>query len=725
MLSLSELFWTCGLALSGAVGHVGDGSPPVPVVESAAVERVDGRLWGFGDDYKVEFGDRASFFPALGERAERHYPVRFTTLSIGRDEQSAVDRARPEAHGLDVHYPRGEGVTERYAVRGAGVELSYRFESRPLGRGDLVVRVRVETDLELAEPLADDGSFRLRRPDVGGVRVGAVTGVDAGGTTVAGRTRYEDGIVELSLPAAFVDQAEYPMVLDPLIETDIVVAAAFDEHAPDVAYDRSTDTFLIVWSRRYTQTDYAIYGSRYDSDGNFKGFTVLALESGEPSVANMALRDQFVVTWKRANAIRCCSLDAATGVASAAVDVENVASHTPGDPDVGGESTHDDDDVIIVWDRSENFGSGNEIRVAQVQVALDGTPIVFGVKTLDAASGDAEYFADPRISKSGGPSGRHLVVWRGADTRGVVIDRDTIHLDDIMFESVNSAHEVDGNGSEWMVAYNKTGGQQIVGRWTRYDDASGTVTAGAPIVIHEHPVNTSWAPAVCTFGGEYLVAFKVYVPLPVPGLYFPHQVWSRTVQPIIHALGPLVRLDSIPPNDEQYTNQSVALASRQSGGPGLDPSGAEAMVVWDERDNYILAPQEGQTRVLAARFALLGGIKDVGGGSSGGGSQQAILAADALHVELEDAPASSPTMLLAGAQVDKVFRSQSLLAVDPINAMIVFHGTSNVKGGAEAEIQLANMPAGSKLYLQWGHPVRRAGRIRSHETRDRRGGGLR
>ena len=671
------------------------------IEDRAVLGTFEGELWGIGADYKARFvPDRATFFPALGPGTDGHRPVSFTTLSLGRGaDQRSVDSAAPVAVDEDVRYDRGAGISEHFAVRMEGVELSYRFESKPEGTGDLVVRIQVETDLELDGPLAEDGAFALTEAGVGGVNVGAVTGVDANGRTVAGATRYEDGVLELSLPAGFVEEAAYPMVLDPIIESQLVVASGFYEVDPDVAYDESSDTFIVVWLRRLSGSDAAIYARRYDSDGNSKGTTILALEHGEPLVANMAIRDQFVVVWKTWNKVKCLSVDAVTGDKSSVVEIYDESIYVSS-LDISGEATHEDDDVIVVWTINDDDDQ-TRVHAAQVQVALDGTPIVFGSKVLDIA-GDDEYFDHIAISKGGGAAGRHLVVWGGSELRGMVIDRDTIKLDEIVIESWGTLSEVDGDGDEWLVAYSEDG-DRILGRRLIWDESADAVFMDGQFTIFEELDRGVYQPQVCTLGNQYLVAFLLLDPLELT-LHQPYQLWMCTVDAAAGTALTTTRLDSIPTHHDQYNNERPAVASRQSAdsGPGVDPTGAEVMIVWGEEDNHHL-PYEGKGRLLATRYGLAaGGLIDLGGGSGGGGKSVAFLGPDSLTCELEGALPFAPTVLMASAELAAVTPFlPPLLAVDPINAMIVFNGTCNATGGAVGELSLVGAPAGTTLYLQW------------------------
>src|SRR5690606_38484761 len=178
---------------------------------------------GIGPDYRATF-DREGirFVPALGRRAPRTVHLRFVPQAVGRRDGSmqTIAAAAPEIRGHDVVYRRG-AVTERYELVPRGIEQSFTFSALPEGRGDLVVRGLLTTELPLAEATPDLLRFEL--PDVGGVIVRDVVGIDANGRRAIGHLRLGDAPaaagdmhrVELVLPAAFVDAAALPLVLDP------------------------------------------------------------------------------------------------------------------------------------------------------------------------------------------------------------------------------------------------------------------------------------------------------------------------------------------------------------------------------------------------------------------------------------------------------------------------------------------------------------------------------
>ena len=273
--------------------------------QAVGLNVTDGQLIGGGPDYEVRF-DRGgiTYLPALGAKAAKLYPLRFEVTGVGRRSgpSTPATRAEPSAEGCVVRYSRA-GFEERYEVGPVGVEQSFSFATLPPGAGDLVVRGRIATELPLARAAADE--LRLEVDGLGGVRIGAVTGVDANGARTAGALRFADGEIELSLPAEFVDHAALPLVVDPLVGTAFNVNTLpmdYDDENPDVAYDQNNGVYLVVWQRRFSSTGVAIRGQLVTAAGGFSGNLISIRPSTSlatsPRVANIHLRHTFVVVWQ-------------------------------------------------------------------------------------------------------------------------------------------------------------------------------------------------------------------------------------------------------------------------------------------------------------------------------------------------------------------------------------------------------------------------------------------
>jgi hypothetical protein len=297
------------LALCSFAGSPFAQTAPVLAATAGAAfvaPQADGTVHGGGPDYRVRF-DRGSvgFTPALGAAVDRDWPVRFTFTSVRRGAEAVFvgpTATPPVAAGAQVRYAHTPTLTEVYDLRDAGVEQSFVFAERPAGQGDLVVRGTIATELPLAA--ISDAGVRYELPALGGVSFGAVTGVDHNGATVRGSIRAGGDWVEWVLPAAFVDGAAYPMVLDPLIGSSFSIASTSgtDDVQPSVAYDASSGRYLVVWNVVLPQGAAELRGQFVSSAGALLGSSFLLDPDGRadfrPLVVNVNASNRFLVAFR-------------------------------------------------------------------------------------------------------------------------------------------------------------------------------------------------------------------------------------------------------------------------------------------------------------------------------------------------------------------------------------------------------------------------------------------
>ncbi|MCA8951499.1 MAG: hypothetical protein KDE27_18470, partial [Planctomycetes bacterium] len=119
----------------------------------------EGTLWALGDDYRARFlSDGVEFTPLLGKLEPETRNLRLRLRATGRASGPAmgnVDRLQPIAapgrctwQELGVEVEHG-GVREVYEVRSEGLKQSFVFAETPAGTGDLVVRVGLETNMNV------------------------------------------------------------------------------------------------------------------------------------------------------------------------------------------------------------------------------------------------------------------------------------------------------------------------------------------------------------------------------------------------------------------------------------------------------------------------------------------------------------------------------------------------------------------------------------------------
>ena len=587
----------------------------------------DGVLHAGGSDYKARF-DRGgfSFTPALGMRAPKNYPLRLTVEAVRRGDAqvwSAADAADVEprlADGVAV-YDRAPGFTERVQVRPDGLELSYVLD-RPLGTaGDLVVRLRVDTELETTARGDSPGGVSFMADDLGGVRIGEVTGIDARDARTAGSLRMvgQDHL-ELVLPASFVDSAAYPLVLDPPISTNFLTSSgSHDDSNPDVAYDDTHNVYLVVWQRSFSVLDVEIRGQRVSPSGTlvggFIGITSLATDIAiNPTASNVNASDRFLVAWQQGpsafgpwDVVGAC-VSPSTGAVSPKTTIAGGALVSEIDPDAACESSVASFKSLVVW--SED---GDTIRVAPVTCPVGlGAPTV-GPSVFIHSGFRAE---KPAISKTTTTSGQHLIVWVyfAYDVYGVCVDRDGNKISPVT--EIRDAGvgvrdpDVDGDGRVFMVAWaeEETFGatsHDIYCTSVQFDGTSLSYDPATPVPGGSSSGDDEIHPAVGYLWQKFVVAWADR---------------NLSLQYDISVLA-MARLGCEPCGQRvfvggggNFTDIRPEIASEASGGE-ID---YECLIVWMDAENT--PPFESE--IWAQRFEAFGpggAITNVGGGCGLGG----------------------------------------------------------------------------------------------------------
>ena len=411
---LREEVWT-----EQALLEARDGAVASPMYGVGSGTTAGGRPVLIGPGYRLVFDEPGiAFHPALGPAAPVTQELAYELLDVrvgGVELFSATDEAQLRLDGIRAHYEHAGGVRECYEATLAGVEQSFVFPERPLAQGDLVVRGRLRTNMLAVE--APGGGLAFELTGVGGVTIGAVfdtdsyaasaegepsavLGIDAEGTTARGTIRFDGNHVEYVLPASFVAEAAYPLVLDPLIGADVQVS---DSSERDDRADAAAT--LCVWDVGYSAIDYDVY-ARWESTSIHVVRATEGMTSQAPAVGLVKRANGYVIAWQEGpSPTSALDVLAATvpGPAGQFVSPSVLVAGSVRDersPAVGGDSRDCCfyESALIVWAEE-----GEGIQAVQAEVSAAGP--LLGTTTL-LFGGD---FRDPTITKSGGEPGRYLI----------------------------------------------------------------------------------------------------------------------------------------------------------------------------------------------------------------------------------------------------------------------------------------------------------------------------
>lgn len=703
--TLPALAALCLLASTPAQRPVG-ASPSLPAAAAPFANTGLGRddagcPVGVGPDYVVHFGAEAvRFTPALGKAAPHDLPLAYRLQAIGRGaNRVAVPSAAPQPAGAGVVYRHGI-VEATYELRLDGVKQGFVFADLPDGEGDLVVRAAIDTALPVGE-ITQDG-IEFVQPGVGGVRVGAVLGIDAAGRTAAGSMRWADGALEFVLPAAFVDTAALPLVLDPLLGSVITLGGANDDLVPDVAYDPSTDSYLVVWQRDLSLLNQDIRGQRLTATGSSIGGT-LALESSttvsasRPKVANVNLRNAFVVVWQQSGDIQARGVDAATGTLTAAIAVA-ATTDTESQPDIAGEDSDSlDDDALCVWANTNN----GDIEARQVTYTSSGT---LGLGLLVSFANPLfSTLSNPSISQHGGGTGHHLICWdsygslsSSITVRGCIVDRNLglvvspFGIATGTFDVANADCDGDGDAGHWVVAYEREeaagGDTDIVAVPVHRFGAAAVV--GVEMAVAATPADDERDPAVCWLQDSCLIAYAD------EGASGEYDTYVNSVSPLrCTSCEGGFALDI--GTARSATFPAIAWRYQRTGADNND-----ALVVWQSFD---LATNTGDTYLR--RFAGDDGfVRRVADGCGAGGEFAAKCARggnSTFRFELRGGPPNAQAFLVLAATRLNLVCGPCVLVPDPwLGFAAGFTGT-NASGDASWLLVLPPGVGGIDLYAQW------------------------
>jgi hypothetical protein len=380
----------------------------------------DGPLWAVGRDYKASFDDAGFTFvgrPQPG--AAEVQPLRFTLASVRAGGEPLV--LQPAVLGQferRLVWDRG-ALVETVDVAGRGVEQVFTFASLP-ARGDLVLDLAVATALR-GETTADGIRFTGSHDQV---TYSQAIAIDADGDRIAVPTTWASGRITIRVPAEFVAQASFPLVVDPVVTALPVANTTQDLGDPDVAWDATGQVWGVVFSRFFGGTDWDCYLQRV-SDGvpmQLVGTPILVDGSSigwhRPRIANLQLFSEFgVVAQVRGSTGPWQVWSRMVANSGNVVTNQFPVTNTTTDelhPDIGGDPTTEVRPAYfaVVWEHAHN---SQDIHATQL-FPTGGTGSLVRI---------AESIWDqkwPAISKSngGGPSGSQCwgIVWQETNVPG-------------------------------------------------------------------------------------------------------------------------------------------------------------------------------------------------------------------------------------------------------------------------------------------------------------------
>ncbi len=336
-------------------------APRQSLVQPLFHQETDGSLWAVGNTYKARFAaDGFTFIPYLSPDAPRNFPIRVIVDAVSTGAHPlAFQSAQPLRTGDSlVCLDRGL-FTETYNVRTQSVEQTFTFDQPPAVLSDgLVIRLSLTSELT-----AQDAGDHLRfSNEHGSVSYSKAVLVDAHQRRTDLRNVLADGANnEITIPAALLATAAWPITIDPVVQTN-TVDSGVSSRLPDTAYDVTSNTWLVVWEVDVSAADGDVFARRTDAQGAPIG-SVVTIDSStdnwrNPRVANNNDNNNYLVVAERGAAGSraiwgrvVSAADGATGsqfeISDSAVTGEKINPDLGGDPFIGALPVH----WLVAWER--------------------------------------------------------------------------------------------------------------------------------------------------------------------------------------------------------------------------------------------------------------------------------------------------------------------------------------------------------------------------------------
>jgi hypothetical protein len=680
-------------------------STPPPVLDQAfqqfaALQHADGQLVGAGTDYRARF-DRngAQFTPALGELAPVEFPVTLRGVTFGRGAaRQSLGTVEPTFRERTVSFRRG-AVDETYEVRPNGLKQSFVFDERPAGGGDLVVAVQVATQLALQAQGDDAVSFGN---EFGGVRITSVLGIDARGATCAGSMSYEGDQLLLRLPAAFVDHAALPLVLDPMVGAVFTANATGRNLDPQVAYDAGLGKYLVVWWRRLSASTGDIYGqfvNRETTAGADLSGSSVVIRSGANSqrarVADCSVRNAFVVGWQ--DTVTLAPLPTHRDLFVRGVSPTALGATLPIAPslsdenglEMAGNATESSSTVLCAW-----LTDGDVmLTTVSLSASLGFTP-----GAMVTASGAGTNTA-VRLPRSGGAANRCMLGWLTA--AGTIGTRTYVGTTQVGTGNTlaglreYTGFALDGDGQNWFLA-----AQMLEAGSTTLNDITAMTFGWNNLTNQRDLQNTGvvsaitglqdFRPTVAMSGRNAVVAWTQGSTTQALGLRTFGQSLCLPCEPVI----------TVQPGVSGQ--QLVACLASQASGGETGSTRDDALIVWQGDTGTTSAVQ-------AQRWTPADGIATTVAPGCGGLTATAVdecsshLGSHHMSI-LRDAPTNGLCWLVLGfARRDASGCGTCVLVPDLATAFVYGITSTDVYGNAAVSIPIAggSQLIGLSYYQQW------------------------
>lgn len=387
-------------------------APPQPRLASSdgVVARVhfdapgDGSLWARGSNWKASFDDAgATYYAGFGPRQPVSLPHALSPdrVTVGGVPLEFERVAAPRVDGGRVELDRGAFV-EAYQTDVHSIEQLFVFDSLPRG-GELVVTIPIASALDGAET---EAGLEFRG-ELGRVTYSRAVAIDAGGTRAAAPTRLVDGAIQITVDAAFLAAAEFPLVIDPVVTQFWLDSFDPSTRAPDMAWDPFHQVWMAVYEEDFSAADTDVVVKMLNGSGFTVASTYVDLTTSswkKPRIANNGTSHEFLAVAERSSSTPKSVMGRRVIPNGTIISVGSqfdIGGALPGDktsPDVGGDPrTNAVAHFCVVF---EHTLSTSDSEIGYRLVSSTGVPL--GTGPTYFADSTTERNRTPSISRSNG-----------------------------------------------------------------------------------------------------------------------------------------------------------------------------------------------------------------------------------------------------------------------------------------------------------------------------------
>lgn len=392
--------------------------------------------------YEATFGSEGvTYVPILPENPPSprvFFNVSQIALSTGRVLWSSGTVTPPVKKENTLLYQRTPDITEVYEVLRQGVEQSWILKKNP--GADPLSDLRIIMDVETSLTAKMTSEMEIEFVDESGaplIKYSKATIIDANGKAleVAPSWDAEGSKIMLNISGEWLAEAAYPVVVDPLIGTNIQVASlAAADNYPAIAFDGTN--YLIVWQSGTPDATgsgtTAIRGVRVSNTGAILDATPLTIgdtanrDDEFPSVAYDSVNSRYIVVWMTWNSATSADIFRNTvttaGVVGTPAAILTGGSRILAYPSVA--CCDINDNYYVVYGRSGNRTTnftqyrGQTYNRTTHAAATASNPVA--TVSSGTITPDTEHRSAPRLYSLS--TSKYLLIWEtfGADTNGDV-----------------------------------------------------------------------------------------------------------------------------------------------------------------------------------------------------------------------------------------------------------------------------------------------------------------